>query len=92
MKGGFNLAKLCENRWVRLVLLAVVVYLAYNYFFVKREGAENIAHAFDGAQEKKKEKEALVGAEDDKEPEAAEEAPADQSNEDEGFRNLTAWA
>ena len=83
MKGGFNLAKLCENRWVRLVLLAVVVYLAYNYFFVKREGAENLGFDY---EEKPK------AAEDDKEPEAAEEAPADQSNEDEGFRNLTAWA
>jgi hypothetical protein len=87
MKGGFNLAKLCENRWVRLVLLAVVVYLAYNYFFVKREGAENLGFDY---EEKPKAAEDEEG-EEVQEPAPAEE-PAAEKKDGDGFRNLTAWA
>ena len=52
MKGGFNLAKLCANKWLRLAFLVLVIYFGYNYLFTRREGLE--AHTYDGAEKKEK--------------------------------------
>ena len=92
MKGGFNLAKLCANKWLRLAFLVLVIYFGYNYLFTRREGLE--AHAYGGAKKDEEEegmenKEKKEDSVDDLNKEISE---IENAEEKESFRNLTAWA
>ena len=105
MKGGFNLAKLCANKWLRLAFLVLVIYFGYNYLFTRREGFKH-QYAYDGAEKKEnsgEEEGKSVGdlnadideieeAQDVQEVEPAEEEESNNKENKESFRNLTAWA